>query len=389
MRSSKSKGPSKSEAREAERTVRLLRRLDLEEVLADLGIDVIDEKGADVYAECPDPDHVDGNPSFHVCVEEVFDSDGRNRLGWFNCWSHDSGDGQGLRGLSFLDLVARVREGIWDRWPTREERDAAAAFLRATYVRDRPAGAPEELALLARRRLRWREQELAELRFPPARPVAEADRIFRDYLRRRGFPLARAAELGVTGARRAGPCSNLRNTVPAVLFPIRVEGEVVNWFARAVGRVEKRDKGRYAPGRPIGSAGVFWDPDGADFAAPVALTEGLLDAERVRRVVADHPDLEVEPRNVLAVLGGSLHRQQAARLRACPRVYLLGDGDRGGKHLLDTASALLGGVVLDARTPPGTDPDDAPLDALLRVLQPPDFGGGLGVRFRGRSSVVR
>lgn len=373
-----------SSPREAERRLRLLRRLDLEEVLTDLGVDILWTKGADGYAECPDPDHVDGNPSFHVCLEEVTNRKGQNRLGWFNCWSHEGGTGVDLRGVNFLDLVARIRGGVWDRWTTDDERRAAAGWLRQKYVRTHQGGAERA----ARRRIRViRQVETGELVWPKSKGIAESDPEFRTYLKGRGFPLGRAVRLGVRAVKRSGDVSCLSNTVPALLFPIYSEGEAVNWFARSITRrVESKNKGRYAPGVALGSAGIFWAPERPDFSKAVALTEGLLDAERVKRVVNGH-ELAVAETNVLAVLGGSIHKVQASRLRACPAVYVLADGDKGGAALLKSVKAQLERFtnVVDASMPAGCDPDDVPAEELISRLKMPKKRVKIAVRYRRRS----
>jgi hypothetical protein len=371
---------SRRRDRELERAQRLLRRVDLEEVLDYLGIDAIDRKGADVYAECPDPDHDDRNPSFHVCVEDVRGRDGRDRLGSFNCWSHPGG---GLSGSNFLDLVARVRSEIWGededgnrRRPREADRDAAATWIRQYFVgNDRG-----DLERLKRRALDRRELATEERRlpWPPNRPVAGADPRFLEYLSVRGITPVRAAELDIRAVSSPGRALSrvLGETVPAVLFPIALRGRNVNWFARAVSReTPKRAKGRYAP-TPLGRAGVVWAPDEPDRSLPLILVEGIFDAERVRRVLTENPGLAAPPSNVVAVLGARLVDEQAQRLRGHPAYLHLADGDDGGRTLSESIARGLGdhATVVVRELPPGTDPADAPVEPLLAAIRPVEVG---------------
>jgi hypothetical protein len=371
---------SKRRDRELERTQRLLRRVDLEEVLDELGLDVLYFRGSDAYCECPDPEHDDENPSFHVCVEDVEDRRGRARLGAYNCWSHP---GDGLRGLNFLDLLARVLFEIWGddaegfpRYPREEDRDRAAAWLRRTYLEREDASEELERLRTAAAGRRRRRREEGELVFPPSRPIDEADPRFQIYLEGRAIPLERARELGAVAVEIAGSALSrtLGETVPAVLFPIRQEGEVVNWFARGVSpKCPKKAKGRYAPKILLAKKGVLWLPDELDLERPLVLVEGIFDAERVRRIVLERRPEGLVPGNVGAVLGGRMTPEQARRLRGFPLVIHLADGDDGGLTLGESIAEELEPFVrvVSRQLPEGTDPGDAPVDAVLAALELP------------------
>lgn len=379
------------DTRDLERVRRLLRRLDLEEVLEDLGLEVLWYAGAEAYLDCPDPGHEDRNPSFHICLEEVEDGEGNNRLGWFNCWSHPE---PGLYSKNFLDLVARVRGDIWGdgpdgepRYPTEADRMRAAAYLRATYLR---GGAdPDRLASAAVRRRRRRRETSVDrgaLVYPPSSALADADPLFTEYLEARGVSAERAAELGVRAVVEAGDVKSLAATAPAVLFPILFNGEVVNWYARALADVAKKDKGRYAPGVPLANAGVLYAPESLDPRSRVVVVEGIFDRERVARDAA-RLGLLAAPGNVVAVLGGVIVDAQARRLRPFPEVVVLADGDVGGKALAASVVVHLGARVTVRYLPPGTDPDDVPEAALVEALgveEASDAGPTFRYRYRSR-----
>lgn len=367
---------SKRRARDLERAQRLLRRVDVEEVLEGLGLDVLYYKGADAYTECPDPGHVDENPSFHVCVEDVVDRGGDDRLGAFNCWSHSD---EGLAGANFLDLVARVLGEIWGedadgdpRFPREDDRDRAATWIRRNFL-DGDVDF-ERLRSSTRRRRRRKDRGSRSLVFPPTTPIADADPRFQIYLERRGITPTRAAELEVAAVARTGRDLSrmLEETVPAVLFPIRVDGKVVNWFARSISpRCPKGAKGRYAPVK-LAKAGVLWAPDVVDPTYPIALVEGVFDAERVRRLLLVRTDLGMPASNVIAVLGGTISVEQARRLKCHPVIIHVADGDKGGKTLSKSVEDELGEytTVVVRRLPDGTDPDDAPEEAVVEALRP-------------------
>lgn len=365
------------DARELERVRRLLRRLDLEEVLEDLGLDVHWYKGSEAYLDCPCPDHSDQNPSFHVCLDELEDGDGENRFGWFNCWSHPE---PGLYSKNFLDLVARIRGDIWGededgewRYPTDEDRMRAAKYLRDEYLRGVNAE-PDQLAVDAVRRRRRRktlaEEERGTLVWPESLPVGDADPVFAEYLEARDYPLERAAELGVRAVEDAGTIKSLRFTVPAVLFPILVNGEAVNWYARAIADTDKKDKGRYAPGVPLANDGVLFAPEPLDARSRLVAVEGIFDRERVYRV-ARRLELLRAPGNVAAVLGGRIVPAQARKLRTFPEIVALVDGDEGGRIFSESVEAQLSRFtrVTVRKLPPDTDPDDAPEEAVVEALR--------------------
>jgi hypothetical protein len=377
--------------RDVHRTQNLLRRLDLEEVLADLDLVIAYRNGADAYFECPDPSHRENNPSFHVCVEDVTDADGESHLGYFNCWSHP---GEPLKGLDFLDLVARIRGNVWDRGSRNSERIEAAKWLRSEYLLngEDPLGDLQLTEALGRRERGFRAPDYKVLTFPPNVPVSQARPEFRRYLENREISAERALELDLRAVSSVGDLGYLSKTIPGVLFPIRDGGRVINWYVRSIYRVPSKQKGRYCSGLPfVKDAGVMWlTGDRVDRDSPVALVEGIFDAERVRAVLLRNPGASpVPPGNVVAVLGGRVYPSQARRLSGVKAVIHLADGDEGGKNLWRTVKEHLSHWThVEARTlPDGTDPGDAPEDVILEALQ---FSGDVGrrgkmtVRYRGR-----
>lgn len=372
-----------------ERVQRLLRRLDLESVLEEgLGLEILWRRGSDVYLECPDPNHSDANPSFHVCVEDVEDDLGRSRLGCYHCWSHPMEGG--LSGRNFLNLVARIRFDLWEDedgdpiWPRETQRAESAAWLRRDFLSE--GVSIDRVERIVERRRKVEDSKPRDLIWPPSRPVAEVSARFSEYLEFRGISSERADELGVraveiTGRRLRGA---LRDTIPGVLFPIRWNGEEVNWYLRGISRgLPSSSKGRYCPGLPLGKgAGILWAPDGVRVESPKVVVEGIFDAERVRRIVCELGyDFDV-----VAVLGGRLYSEQARWLRGSELILHLADGDEGGITLgrmvrreLECFTRVFVRVL-----PDGRDPADADEEIVRRMLRPPESSPRISIRFRSK-----
>ncbi len=377
--------------REVVRVQRLLRRLDLESVLEEgLGLEILWRRGSDVYLECPDPKHLDANPSFHVCVEDVEDDLGRSRLGCYHCWSHPVEGG--LSGRNFLNLAARIRFDLWEEedgdpiWPKEAQRVETAAWLRREFLSEEVSNARVERAVVRRKKVKVDEPR--ELIWPPSRPIAEASTRFAEYLESRKITSDRAEELGVRAVEGTGRrlCGALRETVPGVLFPIRWNGGEANWYLRGISRgLPSNSKGRYCPGLPLGKgAGILWAPDGVRVESPKVIVEGIFDAERVRGV-AREVGFDCD---VVAVLGGRLYSEQARWLRGSKFVLHLADGDEGGITLgrmvrkeLESFSRVVVRVL-----PDGKDPADADEGLVRRLLRLPESLPRISVRFRSRLS---
>lgn len=360
----------------------LIRRVDLEEVLDELGILVLDRKGADACAQCPHPDHPDSDPSFHVCVEDVVDASGRGRLGWYHCWSHPDRE---MSGGDVTVLVAKVRSAAWGRDPRPDEVREAVRWLEGR------AGVDPGAAL--RRRARQRRVVASgdgrRLVWPPVVRLSDAPPEFVSYLAGRGICASRAERLGAAAVLEAGDGLEgcLGPTIPGVLLPVRHMGEVVSWYVRSIDPgCPSRSKARYSPGAGLQARGVMWSADEPVVGAPVVVVEGIFDADRVSRFVERH-GVGLEPRNVLAALGGSLTEAQARRVRYLnpSRVLALGDGDAGGERLVSSVVSRVGSLVVGACAPRGTDPGECSDRDLGRLLG----GGTKKTRFLVRKAVRR
>lgn len=374
--------------RDLVRVQRLLRRVDMEEVLEDLGIEVLWVNGCDAYCECPDPDHYDENPSFHVCIHDVEDKYGNSKLGRFNCWSHPDKDS--MRGFNFLDLVAKIRFDMWGyredeklNWPNDQQRSDASSWLRKEYLK----GGSEESTIRIERTMKKRVkavQDWRELLLPPIHEIKDSDDEFIEYLEKREITLERAIELRIKSVRSPGDQlrSVLRRTLPGVLFPIVWEGKDVNWYVRGINkRLASNVKGRYCPGLPLGkNAGILWAPNGIEPKTPSILVEGIFDAERVRGIILSN-NLKF---NVVAVLGGRLYSEQAKHLRTSEYVIHLADGDDGGVTLSESIKDKLAKFtkVLIRPLPDGEDPGDAEEDLILELLGKPIAVPKVRIRFK-------
>lgn len=351
---------------------RWINRVDIEDVLDRLGIQITHYNSDDAYAHCPNPDHVDHNPSFHVAISG-------SRRGSYNCWGCSTG------GKNFVDLVAKILSNIWDRAPNKIERMSAIDWLKDAS--DAPRGVDAIAEDSVRRRLRLSRGDSPKrngLIWPPTVPVAGTEA--EAYLAGRGVSLARAAQLGVRAVLESGEDLRgcLHKTLPGVLFPIKWGGEAVSWYIRAVGDVPSSCKGRYPPGVPL--SGVFWSEGVPVTGKPAILVEGIFDAERVSRIIRDR-ELRWEPSNVLALLGGNLTTKHVRELRRFPHVHVLADGDSAGGKVARSVRQKFGQSSSFDVLPVGTDPGDAPEEEIIARLV--SAGPGAANHTRIRSSRLK
>lgn len=337
---------------------KLLRYVDVEDILEVLGIDVEYVRDGDAYFACPDPNHVDGSPSAHVHIEDD------RRLGWVNCWSHPD---RSMSTKDFFVFCTRVRQDMWDRWPRPREVRATVDWLVEQFDLEND----DEFRMM---RIRSRERETsvrepeepAELLIPELSPL---DQECRQYLSRRHIDGPRADLLGCRLVCSAGDLHCIRDTVPGVWFPIRHRGKVVNWFLRSLRDVPSRHKGRYAPRAALHKAGVVWSAVEPLRMKPICLVEGIFDAERVSELLRRNKT-NIPPENVFAALGGKLTDQQAATLRSLmpSTCVVLCDGDEAGLGFGESVTSRLNRVTV-RQAPPGTDPGDCPEDILLGMIR--------------------
>lgn len=306
----------------------------------------------DAYARCPNPDHDDGNPSFHVAISGP-------RRGSYNCWGCELG------GRNFTDLVAVLLSSAWGRPPTKQERLDAVEWLKDASGTTRGAGAIAEDSVRRRIRLSGKADPIKHgLIWPPTLPIAGT--VVEPYLAGRGISLERAEQIGARAVLDSGELERcLGKTIPGVLIPIRWGGEDVSWYVRAVGDVLRGCKGRYPPGVPL--SGVFWTESEPVRGSPVALVEGIFDAERVSRIIRERA-LEWHPGNVLALLGGNLTSRHVRELRRFSHVHVLADGDAAGVKIAKAVSKKFGSSSSFDAMPTGSDPGDAPEDLIATAL---------------------
>lgn len=346
----------------------LLRRVAPDEILARLGWPAPEMRQGDGYYPCPDPSHVDEHPSFHIRLVDDIDSTGVPRIGRYNCWSHPH---PGLSGMDFFRLVAHIRADAWNRHVTAEERLDAMKWVRKEFLgRDKESiGFEADLTRRLRREAN-QAQARGELTWPvECIPMASADRQFIDYMEGRGIPLERAMALGALAIASYDPIMSLKETVPAVMFPIKdMNGKVANWFARAINKVPSRYKGRYCPGMPVGTAGLIWSPDKRDISKPVAICEGIFSSERARTA---SDEAGWYPGNFVAALGGTLTAEQAKHLMLHPGVLVLADSGVAGAKFAAKVAERLGSLVpvWVKQCPDPTDPGNVPMDFLVDALR--------------------
>ena len=302
--------------RRARRRVNLA-AVDVPAVLRALGLEFEDRGEGELYARCPNPEHPDSNPSWHIHSG----SDSRN--GVFFCWSCKwSGN--------IFTLVATVKGcamGEAARFVAEHAREEVSIGEPAgpeDYERSLRAVEPPEIGL------EWKGRRIE------ARPVEWGSEAA-EYLRRRMIGMAYVQKFSMLDWKERR----------RVIVPITRGGRMISWIARSyVGGKPKTLAPRNAPKR--------WELFGYDqlgFGPVVSICEGW--ADQIRLAQAGRP-------NPVALCGSRVSEQQAESLARFKRFEVWPDGDTAGEGLVRDLRAWLGRgrefVVF--RVPDRKDPSD-------------------------------
>lgn len=352
--------------RDIDRIQKLLRKIDLEEVLEDLGLEVIYNDGYNINLTCPDPNHDDNNPSFNVCINDTEDS--KSKLGWFNCWSHPLIDDENyMRGLNFVDLISRIRFDIWDRWINEDERNLSKKWLRENYLKIKDSRTIIKESIEKRKKYKnVVNNKNSRLLFPPSIEIEKSRDEFKNYIKKRGITLNRAKKLNMKAVTSPGQLyGTLRNTLPGVLFPIKWNNNIVSWYIRSIYKVQPKYKGRNCPGFELSNSGILWSPDGIN-EKPTIIVEGIIDAERIRSICVKYGFKF----NVISTLGCNMSYKQSISLRKIKNILHLADGDHAGIKLSKTIEKYLGNFsrIKIKNMPNGFDPGDVDEKYIVNIL---------------------
>lgn len=318
MRFRRKKKPPFSEAR------KIRRRVDIEDVLRRLRIE-FKRRDDDLYSVCPNPEHKDRDPSWHIRSVQ-----GDMKNGVFNCWSCKwSGDIYSLvsklRGVDFAGAVAFVKASM------REAATIAPAEISDDdYLQGMQPAEPPEIGFF------WPDERGVLRPFTP-KPI-RFDSDCAVYLRSRW--------IGSQYVERHGLLDWQEKR--RIIVPILRRGRMISWVARSyVGASPKTFAPKGAPKR--------WEIFGLDLLdhaiAEVNIVEGWVDQIRLSQIGVQ---------NALAICGSTLTEPQVEEIVFARRVIVWMDGDKAGEVLAEDVAGWLGyeRELMIVEMPEGKDPGD-------------------------------
>ena len=316
--------------------------IDLEDCLQTIEVDVLRKKGQEFYALCPHEDHVDRKPSWSINFDRSSDNFGKH-----NCWSCPFGG-------NIVTLWA-YKKGI----STKD----ALADLRSTYV-DLENIDMDQLTLAERER---HESEEFELQF------VEMDYEFelldpRDQEEQWNYLLGRGVTSNQIKKYRIGYHTAVAKKFPKwIVFPVFFGGDTVGWRAKNPFRgMPEMASDNFPLGR------VFFNWDNLDHSQDeVVIVEAILDLFRV--LALDYIQSYRGHSNIVACMTNQIFKARVPLLEEFKRIIVIGDGDDGGRQLIDDVQNRFGlrSTCMKVELPEDTDPNDVPKKFLRSGLMKP------------------
>lgn len=322
-------------------------RLDIRDLLEDLGLEDIDDRGDEVFALCPF--HDDRSPSWSINVDE--DSD---RWGFHSCFvCKEAGNRKGKGNVA--SLVRHLLE-------LDSYKDALSWLEQYVGI----GGKPEDLYdIILETRLRTKTSAKGRVNKAPGRlynsfkPVREGDRCW-NYLVGRGVLPHQIEKRGA----RIGKGGHKGRYNDRVVLPVRSGTSIANFYARHI--ADGNPKGLYGPGKGTIATALF----GYEFADKMQDTayilEGAFDVMAVERALLL---LKWPSENVFGTLGAVLLEEQAKLLRFWKRLVVIPDMKGKAKSILPSCKThLRDHELMVVELPRGTDADDHDDDDLAEYL---------------------
>lgn len=322
----------------------LSEKLDIRELLDELGFERLSESGANIYGNCPV--HDDRTVSWGICYERGNDKWGRH--GCFSC--HASGN--------VVSLVKDHMDGLTNY------KEALFWLLKRCGLM--PATEEEALDMAVRLRRRRTKEKAEQKEGPtwiksltPVRPGCSAW----DYLVGREVTFSQIVQSGArvgTGKTYGG----------RVILPIvDHRGKLASFYARDI-TGEADPKGLYPKGAGSLAAVLY----GRYLANPMEraayLVEGVFDAWAVQRSLVR---VGLPADNVFAVLRSSLSDGQAELLTPWRTIIVVPDMKGKSEGLVPSIKAKLGERELLVVEPDqGHDPDSLSNDRLDEIILTPE-----------------
>lgn len=274
---------SKEQKARLERAVRLG---DVRRILTDLGLKFDEKKHGDLWFKCVSPTHKDKDPSAHICADRT-----HHKHGVCNCFGcKDSGTTIMLvrdwLGLSFWESVHWVEARIYADENVQPVRQ---------IKRVEPELPPE---------FEFYEDE------------SEWNPPYLEYLYGRGITWNQIVR------HRIGYCDKGRNA-RRVIIPVFLHGRLRTWIGRHIW------EGKRITSCDDGLVGLFASEHANPKNGPDIIVEGWADQLAVERI---------EFTNCMALQTNAILPEQFEYIKRFPYTILLGDGDDGGKRLVDSAA---------------------------------------------------
>jgi len=278
-----------------------LRNVDVEAVLQKLGIQYVVRDNFELYSRCPNPEHKDKDPSWHIHSELK-----HPKNGVFHCWSCKwSGNVVNLvmkvKGISFSHAVRFVelckKEIVYDDQQVTDD-DYEKIFK----------GEPGEISM------EWKGSPIV------LEPIVCGVGKAWEYLQSRFIGQKYIELFGLLDWKEK----------QRVIVPIRREGRLISWIGRSyVGDKPKTLAPKNAPKR--------WELFGYDQinlnVNAISVTEGWVDVIRL---------LQIGRPNPIALCGSKATEYQVEFLSQFKNIELWLDGDKAGEVMAENLVSWLG-----------------------------------------------
>jgi len=327
----------------------LKKNLELEDLLEDLGVDGIDNRGDEIKCLCPF--HDDTNPSFSI--NNTYDGD---KWGLYSCWICK--EDPTIRGVGNVVILVQQMMNI----PTYKEAFNWLLNYLGGFNNEELMSITLEnrLRSFVRREVKKVERvENASKIYSSMKPVMPDTKHW-DFLLGRGVS---ERQIMTRGARMGRGRYEGR-----AVFPIfNVKNEVVSFSARSIGN--KTPKVLHTKGKGT-LAGTLFGIERVDYNHDWCyLLEGPFDVMTAERALET---LGLNSGNVLGTNGPVLLEGQAKLLKQFENIVLVPDMKGKAKSIVPSSKRLLSGKKLYiVEVPRGKDPDDLGTIGLSKLIGNP------------------
>lgn len=241
---------------------RVAKQVDIEVLLAIIGINY-EDRSNELYAICPNPEHLDEDPSWSINNKE-----GHKSFGLHSCWSC------GFAG-DFIQLTATIMSTEDDRWTYEDATNWIIEKVCNGEALDEDAF--YDMALESK--LHDIDEEDNEpmdvISLPREFKLLRTKNQFFEYATSREITPIQLVKYGIGFAVR-GKYQN------RLIIPFKLNGEIVSFFARSILKnIPKKFRGLYPPGPKMNK--LIWPYDDVDPSLGyIICVEGPIDVLRLK-----------------------------------------------------------------------------------------------------------